>query len=119
MEDIILEKSMEDKMIKMHLIAFQIEDVMTDNNKIGIDQSDLKLSENEMDLLYGILDGLTEKYIVDRVTGHCSLQAMLDNPIEKLESMIDIKIVELLKINDKYGFNININEIDLKINNMQ
>lgn len=115
----LIEKSMEDKMIKMHLIAFQIEDIMTDNNKIGIDESEIKLTENEIDLLYAILDGLTEKYIMDRVTGYCSLQAMLDNPIEKLESIIDIKIAELLKINDKYGFNINIDDIDTKIDNMQ
>ena len=63
------------------------------------------------DVLYAVVDGLTEKYIMDRVTGHCSLQAMLDNPIEKLESIIDTKIVELLEINGRYNFKIDISEI--------
>lgn len=118
MEDII-QNSMQDKMIKMHMIAFEIEKIMTDSNRIGIDESNIKLSDDEIDLLYCIIDGLTEKYIMDRVTGHCSLQAMLDNPIEKLENIIDIKIVELLKINEKYDFKIDISEIDTKIANMK
>ena len=113
--DEIIEKSMQDKMIKMHIIAFEIENIMTDSNKIGIDESILKLTDDEMDLLYGILDGLTEKFIMDRMTGHCSLQAMLDNPPEKLESIIDTDITELIKINEKYNLKININDIDNRI----
>ena len=113
--DEIIEKSMQDKMIKMHIIAFEIENIMTDSNKIGIDESILKLTDDEMDLLYGILDGLTEKFIMDRMTGHCSLQAMLDNPPEKLESIIDTDIMELIKINEKYNLKININDIDNRI----
>ena len=113
--DEIIEKSMQDKMIKMHIIAFEIENIMTDSNKISIDESILKLTDDEMDLLYGILDGLTEKFIMDRMTGHCSLQAMLDNPPEKLESIIDTDIMELIKINEKYNLKININDIDNRI----
>ena len=109
MEDI--ENSMQDKMIKMHVIAFEIEKVMGESN--------IKLSDDEMNLLYCILDGLTEKYIMDRVTGHCSLQDMLDNPSKKLESIIDTEIVGLLAINEKYGFKIDISEIDNKIANMK
>jgi len=113
--DEIMERSIQDKMIKMHIIAFEIENIMTDSNKIGIDESILKLTDDEMDLLYGILDGLTEKFIMDRMTGHCSLQAMLDNPPEKLESIIDTDIMELIKINEKYNLKININDIDNRI----
>ena len=57
-------------------------------------------------MLYAIVDGLTEKYILDRVTGHCSLQDMLDNSIEKLESIIEAKIVELFNISKKYNIGI-------------
>ena len=117
--DDIMESSMQDKMIKMHMIAFEIENIMTDSNKIGIDESNIKMNEHEMDLLYCILDGLTEKFIMDRMTGHCSLQAMLDNSVEKLESIIDTDIVELLKINDRYNLRIDINSIDNKIATMQ
>ena len=117
--DEIIEKSMQDKIIKMHMIAFEIENIMTDSNKIGIDESNIKMNEHEMDLLYGILDGLTEKFIMDRMTGHCSLQAMLDNPPEKLENIIDTDIIELVKINDKYNLRIDINSIDNKIATMQ
>ena len=117
--DEIIEKSMQDKMIKMHMIAFEIENIMTDSNKIGIDESNIKMNDDEMDLLYGILDGLTEEFIMDKMTGHCSLQAMLDNPPEKLESIIDTDIAELLKINDRYNLRIDINSIDNKIATMQ
>ena len=113
--DEIMERSIQDKMIKIHIIAFEIENIMTDSNKISIDESILKLTDDEMDLLYGILDGLTEKFIMDRMTGHCSLQAMLDNPPEKLESIIDTDIMELIKINEKYNLKININDIDNRI----
>ena len=113
--DEIIEKSMQDKIIKMHMIAFEIENIMTDNNKIGIDESNIKMNADEMDLLYGILDGLTEKFIMDRMTGHCSLQAMLDNPPEKMESIINTDIEKLIQINEKYNFRININDIDNKI----
>ena len=113
--DEIMERSIQDKMIKMHIIAFEIENIMTDSNKIGIDESILKLTDDEMDLLYDILDGLTEKFIMDRMTGHCSLQAMLDSPPEKLESIIDTDITELIKINDKYNLKIDINSIDNRI----
>ena len=117
--DDIMESSMQDKMIKMHMIAFEIENIMTDSNKIGIDESNIKMNEHEMDLLYCILDGLTEKFIMDRMTGHCSLQAMLDYPVEKLENIIDTDITELVKINDKYNLRIDINSIDNKIATMQ
>ena len=117
--DDIMESSMQDKMIKMHMIAFEIENIMTDSNKIGIDESNIKINADEMDLLYCILDGLTEKFIMDRMTGHCSLKAMLDNPPEKLESIIDTDIEELIKINDKYNLKIDINSIDNKIATMQ
>jgi len=113
--DEIIADSMQDKIIKMHMIAFEIENIMTDSNKIGIDESNIKMNEHEMDLLYCILDGLTEKFIMDRMTGHCSLKAMLDNPPEKLENIIDTDIIELVKINDKYNLRIDINDIDNKI----
>ena len=117
--DEIIEKSMQDKIIKMHIIAFEIENIMTNGNKISVNDSNIKLTDTEIDLLYCILDGLTEKFIMDRMTGHCSLQDMLDNPPEKLENIIDTDITELIKINDKYNLKIDINSIDNKIATMQ
>ena len=117
--DEIIEKSMQDKIIKMHIIAFEIENIMTNGNKISVNDSNIKLTDTEIDLLYCILDGLTEEFIMDKMTGHCSLQAMLDNPPEKLESIIDTDIAELIKINDKYNLKIDINSIDNKIATMQ
>jgi len=108
-ENEIIEKSMQDKMIKMHMIALELE----------IYESIIKMNNTEIDLLYCILDGLTEKFIMDRMTGHCSLQAMLDNPPEKLESIIDTDIEKLIQINEKYNLRIDINDIDNKIATMQ
>ena len=116
--DEIIASSMRDKMIKMHMIAFEIENIMTNGNKISVNDSNIKLTDTEIDLLYCILDGLTEKFIMDRMTGHCSLQAMLDYPVEKLENIIDTDIIELVKINDKYNLRIDINDIDNKIATM-
>ena len=116
--DEIIAGSMRDKMVKMHMIAFEIENIMTNSNKISVNDSNIKLTDTEIDLLYCILDGLTEKFIMDRMTGHCSLQDMLDNPPEKLENIIDTDIIELVKINDKYNLRININDIDNKIATM-
>ena len=116
--DEIIASSMRDKMVKMHMIAFEIENIMTNSNKISVNDSNIKLTDTEIDLLYCILDGLTEKFIMDRMTGHCSLQDMLDNPPEKLENIIDTDIIELVKINDKYNLRININDIDNKIATM-
>src|SRR3990167_11526487 len=107
--DKIMERSMQDKMIKMHMIALELE----------IYESIIKMNNTEIDILYCILDGLTEKFIMDRMTGHCSLKAMLDNPPEKLESIIDTDIAKLIKINDKYNLKIDINSIDNKIATMQ
>lgn len=107
MEDI--ENSMQAKMIKMHTIAFQIELIVYQSYNEITDQYEINnkiMTDNEIDMLYSITDGLTEKYIMDRITGHCSLQAMLDNPVEKLESIIDKKIIELLNMAKKYEIEI-------------
>ena len=107
MEDI--ENSMQDKMYKMHHIAFQIELIVSKSyNEISKEYeiNNKIMPDNESDMLYAVVDGLTEKYILDRVTGHCSLQDMLDNSIEKLESIIEAKIVELFNISKKYNIGI-------------
>ena len=104
-----MKRSMQDKMDKMHLISFEIIDVINENS----------MTDDELDMLYDILDGVIEKFIMDRMTGHCSLQDMLDNSPEKLESIIDTAIAELLKINDRYNLRIDINSIDNKIATMQ
>ena len=103
--DKIMERSMQDKMDKMHLISFEIIDVINENS----------MTDDELDMLYDILDGVIEKFIMDSMTGHCSLQDMLDNSPEKLESIIDTDIMELIKINEKYNLKININDIDNRI----
>ena len=95
----IMGESMHEKFCDMHNIAYQIEDFFKDRGK---DVCDF-LSETEIDLLYVIIDDLEGRYIIDRITGHCSLQDMLDNPPEKLEKRIDDNIAELLKIKEKYN----------------
>ena len=108
MEDII-GNSIQDKIYKMHHIAFQIELIVSKSyNEISKEYeiNNKIMPDNESDMLYAVVDGLTEKYILDRVTGHCSLQDMLDNSIEKLESIIEAKIVELFNISKKYNIGI-------------
>ena len=107
-EDILCE-SMQDKIYKMHHIAFQIELIVSNCYNENIKEyviNNLTMTEAETDIIYAIVDGLTEKYIMDRITGHCSLQAMLDNPIEKLEKIVDLKIIELLNMAKKYDIDV-------------
>ncbi len=98
--------SMEEKMYKMHNIAFQIENTVKSYNEKTHNYEIKHLTDDEIDSLFAIVDGLTEKYILDRMIGHCSLQTMLDNPPEKLESIIDDKILMLLQIAKKYSIEI-------------
>lgn len=104
-DDIIME-SMEDKLDRMHFIAFQIQDIVQSFNEKTCNYEIKNLNDDESDLLYAIVDGLTVKYIIDRLTGKCSLQAMLDSPIEKLEKIIDDEIVGLLEIAKKYNMQV-------------
>lgn len=94
----IIDDSMLEKMNKMYSLAWHIEDYYYAQK---IDVCNV-MTDPETDMLYAIIDNLTGKYIIDRMTGHCSLQTMLDNPPEKLEKIIDDKIIELLKIKEKY-----------------
>ena len=102
-------ESMQDKIYKMHHVAFQIELIIKNCYDENIKEyviNNLVMSDDETDMIYAIIDGLTEKYIMDRITGHCSLYEMINNPIEKLEKIIDNKIIELLQIANKYGIEI-------------
>lgn len=81
--------SLREKIGEMHDLSFQI-----------VDNKDLaqSLNKKDADLVYGIADGLTEKFIMDRINGRTSLQAMLDWPPGKLEKLVDDNIDELKTI---------------------
>ena len=89
-------KSLYDKMDEMHRLVFEIID-NTDGKNLS-----KKLSVNQVDNIYAIADGLTEKFVLDRIYGITSLEQMLKWTPEKLEKLIDNNIKELKKIKTKF-----------------
>ena len=57
----------------------------------------LDLSEEEKDFVYSVADGLTTKFVINCIEGRCSIQQMIDWPVDKLEDLVDR---ELLRIQD-------------------
>jgi len=84
------EQSMYDKVGIMNGMALSMVD---DANKY-VKQLTEKFGENKVSNYWGIADGLDEKYIMKRITGQCSLSALLE-PIEDLEKMVDDNIILL------------------------
>jgi hypothetical protein len=59
------------------------------------------LTSDETDTIYGVADGLTEEFVMQRIEGRCSLQAMLDWSCDKLEGFVDTRLKELHNIGEK------------------
>lgn len=101
MED---EISLSEKLCHIEYIAYTIEKYYEDCYP-DINYHDMiakLLTSDEIDFLYAVLDNLVCNRVYKLMTGHCSLQAMLNNPIEKLENQADDAMNELLAIKAKY-----------------
>lgn len=81
--------SLQQKMNHLYNLSLYVE--------LNINKTDL--SENEIDVVYGVLDGLILEFVYNHITGKCSLYSMLKWTIKKLELYIDdnIKIVRCIK----------------------
>ena len=79
--------SLEDKIWYMYKASLYIEEI--------INQHEIPLSEEELDTVYGHLDGLTEDFFMRHIEGRCSLQAMLDWSLERLETLAIIRCKEI------------------------
>lgn len=79
----------------MHRLVFGIID------NVKWEKLSKKLSDNKLDNIYAIADGLTEKFVLDRINGTTSLEQMIKWTPEKLEKLIDNNIKELKKIKTK------------------
>ena len=79
-------------MQEMHRLVFGIID------NVKWEKLSKKLSTDKIDNIYAIADGLTEKFILDRISGRTSLKQMIEWTPEKLELLIDNNIKELKKI---------------------
>lgn len=87
------EQSMYDKVGKMNGLALW----MVDDANTFYEKLKAKFGDKGVDRYWGIADGLDEAYIMKRITGRCSLAVMFE-PIEKMEKMVDDNIVFLKEI---------------------
>ena len=56
------------------------------------------LDKEDMDIVYGVADGLIEANIMKHLNGETSLQRMMDVSIEDLEKKVDKYIIMLTQI---------------------
>ena len=85
-------KSMKEKLCDAYNLAVEIHDK-------GFGD---RLGEEDMDTVYGYVDGITQNGIIAKIEGRCSLQASLDFSMEATEKRID-KDIELFKAILKEG----------------
>lgn len=79
-----MEKSLKDKIGEMNQLGFKCDVYLRTNNH--------NATEDEVDEIYAVADGLTEKFVMDTLEGNCSLQRMLSWSCERLENLVDSKI---------------------------
>ena len=76
-------------------------------NGLGLALSELDsdvlntLTDAEQDCLYGVADGLLEKFIVDIINGRCSRAITLKYSLKNLEDIVDKHMVALEAIKAK------------------
>lgn len=92
-----LHDSLEDKLWYLYKAVLDIED--------KINQQTVDLTDDELDLLYGILDGLTQDFFTRHIEGRCSLQASLTWSLEKLELLAikECKQIRELRLKVKFA----------------
>lgn len=52
-------------------------------------------TEEEMNEIYAVADGLTEEWVINTIGGRCSLQRTLDWSLEHMENYVDEKILKM------------------------
>ena len=90
-------ESMKEKIGKMNSLGLYLADAI-EYKKIDW----RKLSKDEMDNIYAVADGLTEKRIMDIMECRTSISVMLKNTPESLESNIDLNIKNLINIRNSF-----------------
>ena len=71
-----------------------------ENHKTGLEKKFGRRFKAKLDLIYSFGEGLRGEWYRKISYGRCSLQAMLDNPIEKLEKELvkDLKAIKIARL---------------------
>lgn len=56
------------------------------------------MDEDDSDTVFGYADGLSQKYLMARITGRCSIQAMIDFDVAQYEAKVDNDILTLTRL---------------------
>lgn len=81
-----MEKSLKDKIGEMNQLGFKCDIYLRS------EFYDDDATEDDVDEIYAVADGLTEKFVMDTLEGNCSLQRMLSWSCKRLENLVDSKI---------------------------
>lgn len=81
-----MEKSLKDKIGEMNQLGSKCDIYLRS------EFYDDDATEDDVDEIYAVADGLTEKFVMDTLEGNCSLQRMLSWSCERLENLVDSKI---------------------------
>ena len=79
-----IEQSMEEKMWELQSLTWKV--------CKRVEAGEFLLSEEMADLVYGYVDGLSQKWLLDRVTGRCSPAVFMAFDMEAEEKQMDEQI---------------------------
>jgi len=85
-------ESLQEKVGLMNALALDI----TDRSKLSQDEIRNKLTDEELDEIYGVADGLAEEYVMRIVEGRTSIKNISNNTPEVLEKYVD-DIIKLIR----------------------
>ena len=91
-----LHSNLKDKIWYMYKASLYIEEM--------VNQYKIPLTDTELNTVYGHLDGLTEDFFMRHIEGRCSLQAMLDWSLERLETLAITRCKEIRAIRLKVKY---------------
>ncbi len=90
-----MEKSIDEKLQKLYELSCNLAYV----NDCEVVDTDKLYGKGISDIIWSMVDGLYSQWVCNMVAGRCSLQAMIDFDLSKVEKQIDDRIEKLQAIN--------------------
>jgi len=94
-----VDKSMDEKLQTLYELSLNLayaEDPYACHKCCRVIDTDEKYGKEISDIIWGMVDGLYPNWIMKRIEGRCSLQALIDFDLSEVEKQIDDRI-ELLE----------------------
>jgi len=83
-------------------LLFEISiDLAYHENGIDVFDTDELYGKEISDVIWGMVDGLFPRYVMDRINGYCSLQELINFDLAEIEKRIDNNILMLRELNNE------------------